>query len=98
MENLKIRFTMDAEKKVITFFFQNGELRGWIRKAMEEYPDWSNAKLSKNGSECLSYFIGKSMKEICERANIEGWKTFQPKIVLFNSKKELPRQLQLAEL
>lgn len=93
---MKIAFDINMEKKIITFFFKNGELRQWVKKGMKDCPDLTTDELAKNGSENLTFVIFRTMEKAFEKLGLEKEEVykFTPKMISYQNKSELPPHIR----
>ena len=94
--DLAIQFQIDAEKKEVIFFIQNGKMENWVKAIMRNHPTLSTEAITKHGGYYVTNALSLAIQKVCEANQIKGWEVFSPRIVWYKSEVELPSPLRRA--
>lgn len=83
----KIKFQIDNEQQVITFYFKNGEMGKTVKKFLEKNKDIS--VLSNNISCILAECV-----DMIGRLTGKDFKNYKPEIVFYKQSFQLPLPLR----
>ena len=77
---MEIVYEINKNRKQIIFFVIQGELKGWIDKAIEMFPELKQEGTSINNG-YLTKILSRVAQDVGERNNIHSWQSFKPNIV-----------------
>lgn len=89
---MKIKFEIDNKKRKVIFFVKNGQLEKYVKALIKKY-GIDNEKISKKGSEAITYVLGKAIERISELTKKDIF-NYTPNFVFYKKKYELPIPLQ----
>ena len=94
MKDLKIRFDVDVEKKIVSIYFNNKEMEEWVARAMKEFPKLTESgKLANKGAEFIAMQFADAFDKICKMQEL-NMDDFTMDAKMYDHPAELPLALR----